>query len=412
MSRVPSFGATWVVALRNVARQGHRTALGVAAVMFGVAAMVLTAGFVEWMFWGMREDTIRSRLGHLQIARTGYRDLGAADPNRFLLPAAAPELALIEATPGVVAVAPRLQVNGLASHGDTTLAFVGEGLDPAREEQLSGAGVVTAGERLSAADPRGVAVGGGLARNLGVKVGDTLVLLVNTPRGGLNGVEVRVRGIFATSTKAFDDSVIRLPLATARELARVPGAHRWVVVLDDTDRTDAVGAALAGMLGAKGYEVVPWHELADFYRKTVTLFSRQVAVVQLIVGVIIVLSISNTLMLAVRERTAEIGTVLALGLRRRQVLAQFLAEGVLIGCFGAIAGAVLGGSIAQVVSTIGIPMPPPPGMEIGLSGEIRLTLPLLANAVALGLVTTMLASLYPAWTAARLEIVDALRHNR
>lgn len=400
------------VAARNVVRQGHRTVLAAAAVMFGVAAIVVTAGFVEWIFWGMREDTIRSRLGHLQVARAGWREHGTADPSKFLLPARSPAFDRIGAAEGVVAVAPRLAFAGLVSRGDTTLGFLGEGIDVAREARLTGAGTLTAGAPLAPDDARGVLLGDGLAQNLGAQVGDTVVLLAGTGRGGLNGVEVTVRGVFATATKAFDDAALRIPLATARTLLRTPGAHYWVVMLDRTERTDAVAAELAAALGPQGFEVVPWHVAADFYRKTVVLFSRQVDVVALIIAVIIVLSISNTLMLAVRSRTAEIGTAMALGLRRRAILAQFLAEGLLIGLFGAAAGVVLGGALAEGITAIGIPMPPPPGMDIALTGEVRATPWIFLQAAALGVATTVAASLYPAWAASRLTIVDALRHGR
>jgi putative ABC transport system permease protein len=407
-----SLPATALVALRNVVRQGYRTALAAAAVMFGVAAMVVTAGFVEWIFWGMREDTIRSRLGHLQVARAGWHEHGGADPAKYLLPARSPALDLIERTPGVVTVAPRLAFSGLASRGETTLGFIGEGIDAGRETRLSGAGTMTAGKALAAGDTGGVLLGDGLARNLGAAVGDTIVLLAGTARGGLNGVEVQVRGTFATATKAFDDAALRLPLETARTLTRSAGAHYWVVMLDDTDRTDAAAATLAAELGPQGFEVVPWHAAADFYRKTVRLFSRQVAVVELIIGIIIVLSISNTLLLAVRSRTAEIGTAMALGLRRREILAQFVVEGGLIGVAGAAAGVILGASLAGIVTAVGIPMPPPPGMAIALVGEVRVTPAILGEAAALGVGTTLAASLYPAWMASRLAIVDALRHGR
>ncbi len=414
MSRLHGAGlpATLVVALRNVARQGHRTVLAAGAVMFGVAAVILTAGFVEWIFWGMREDTIRSRLGHIQVAKAGWRAHGSADPHKYLLPADAPALARIEAVEGVLAVAPRLSFSGLVSVGETTLGFIGEGIDVAREARLSGAGTLVAGRPLAADDADGAMLGHGLARNLGARTGDTVVLLAATPRGGLGGIEATVRGLFATSAKAFDDGALRVPIAAARTLLRTDGAHYWVVVLDDTDRTPAVAARLEAMLAPEGYEVVPWYVAADFYNNTVRLFSRQVAVVELIIALIIVLSISNTLMLAVRSRTAEIGTALALGLTRRQILAQFLAEGLLVGAFGAAAGAVVGASLAAVVTAVGIPMPPPPGMDIALTGEIRATPSIVAQAAALGLLTTAAASLYPAWAASRLVIVDALRHGR
>ncbi len=113
----------------------------------------------------------------------------------------------------------------------------------------------------------------------------------------------------------------------------------------------------------------------------------------------------------VLERTAEIGTCLAIGRSRRQILRQFVYEGLTIGLIGGSLGLLLGWFLATVISLIGIPMPPPPGMSQGYSGQILVTAQLALNAFLLAVSTTLLASFYPAWKASRMEIVNALRHN-
>jgi putative ABC transport system permease protein len=257
-----------------------------------------------------------------------------------------------------------------------------------------------------------VIVGYGLAENLGARVGDTVVLLTNLPGGGVNAVEARVRGLFATVSKAYDDSVIRVPLPLASELTRASGAHRWVVVLKDTGMTDAVLDDLGRRHGSSGYEFKPWYELADFYIKTRDLLSRQMGVMFGVIGVIIVLTISNSMMMNVMERTAEIGTSMALGTRRTGVLMQFLGEGALLGLVGGIGGALAGVALAHLISLIGIPMPPPPGQEREFTAEMIVTASLVAQAVLLAVTTALAAAAYPAWKASRVPIVDALRAGR
>lgn len=255
-------------------------------------------------------------------------------------------------------------------------------------------------------------VGAGLAANLGVAVGDPIVLLANTATGGVHAVEGYVRGTFYTATKAFDDAALRLHIDLARELLRTDGSHSWVVVLDKTSNTDGVAAELTSRLAREGLDIVIWSELADFYNKTVVLFSRQVDVVQLIIGLIIVLSISNTMLMNVMERTGEIGTMMAIGLRRHKILGQFLNESFLLGIAGGALGVAVGYIAALVISVIGIPMPPGPAMAVGFTGEVLVTPGLAATGLALAIISTVLAGLYPAWKASRLEIVDALRYNR
>lgn len=401
-----------LVAARSVVRQPRRSAMGFIAVGVGVLAYLLAAGFIEWMYWGLREGTIKSGLGHIQVNRQGYRDDGRADPYRYLLADGSAEQGALESLPGVTTVAPRLAFSGLASVGDATVSFIGEGIVPEREGVLASSVEVTAGAPLASSDPDGILLGQGLAHILKARVGDTVVLLVNTERGGVNAVEGKVRGLFSTVSKAYDDSALRITLPLAQRLMRTRGAHSWVVLLGDTARTDAVTTELRKRFAGSGLEVTPWHELADFYAKSVALLSRQVTVVKWMIAIIIVLGISNTLFMNVTERTGEIGTAMALGARRRQILRRFVTEGVVIGALGGLAGVLLGWLLALAISHVGIPMPPPPGMARGYVAEIMVTWPIVADAVMLALLTTLVASVVPAWRASRMNIVAALRAAR
>jgi putative ABC transport system permease protein len=402
----------FLLALRNVLRQRRRSAIAIGAVAFGVMALLLASGFIQWIFKDFRESTIQSRLGHLQIAKPCYQDAGKADPYAYLLPDAIPELEAQNEPRRIKTVAPRLSFSGLVSHGDATLSFIGDGVSP-QDEAAFGKGVqISAGKNLSADAPLTVIMGEGLARNLGVKVGDKVVLLASTASGATNAVEVSVLGLFSTVTKAYDDAALRLPIATARQLLRAKGSHVWVVLLNDTSDTDGMLEKLRAQLPQDKFEVVPWHKLADLYNKTATLFTKQIQGIQLIIALIILLSISNTMTMSVIERISEIGTSMALGVRRVGILRLFMSEGLLLGCFGGILGLLTGVAFAAIISAVGIPMPPPPGMAHGYTGEILVTWKIALEAFVLAVGTTLVASIYPAWTASRKEIVDALRHSR
>jgi putative ABC transport system permease protein len=400
------------LAVRNVIRQGRRSLFALVIIASGVIAMMMAGGFIQWIFDSMREATIRAQLGHVQIVRPGFFEKGLADPYSFLLPQNDPLLATLGKAEGVLAVAPRLIFTGLISHDEATISFAGEGVDPDKETELSKYLVILQGAALSSQDPKGIVIGEGLAGILGVKVGDTVVLLAPTRRGGLSGVECHVRGIFMTATKAYDDAYLRVPLAVAQKLARVSGATSWVVLLDQTSHTDAFIAQEKAQAQRPDIQFVPWHELADFYKKTVTLLSKQVGGVELLIALIIILSISNTLSMSVIERTGEIGTIMALGGRRSGVMRLFVFEGAVLGILGGLIGTVLGSAIGSAVSYVGIPMPPPPGMTRGFDGQIHITVEIIVRGLLLALGTTLLASIFPAWKASRMIIVDALRHQR
>ncbi len=404
--------ADFRLATRNLRRNTRRTLVATLTVAFGIVAYLLAGGFIAWVFEQMREGTIHSQLGHIQIVRPGYFEKGIADPYAFLLPEQSSEQKNIEKIAGFQSLAPRLSFSGLISHNDTTIAFVGDGVDPEREKPVSSSVSIVTGRDLASAEEKAVILGEGLARSLGVKEGDIVVLLATAANGSPSAVEVNVAGTFATTAKEYDDSALRLPIQVARKLMRVRGATSWVVLLDKTERTAETASSLSKTLPAKDFEVVPWSELADFYNKTVVLFSKQISVVKFIIGLIIVLTISNTQMMSVLERTTEIGTSLAIGQRRNTVMRMFVAEGVLIGLAGGVLGVVLGYILANVISAVGIPMPPPPGMSSGFLGEILVAPSLAIDALFLAFVTTLLASIMPAWKASHMNIVDALRHNQ
>lgn len=398
------------LAARDLTRNHTRTLISLTAIAFGVIALLLSGGFVEWIFWAMREAAIETGLGHVQVSRAGFRDAGFADPNGFLLPEQGDEARLLRDAPHVVAVGERLVFSGLASSGESTLAFVGEGVDPAAERELSKT-IAIDGDNLDAGDRSGVLLGQGFAKALGVKRGDKVTFIVNLPNGGISAVEGKLRGTFSTEVKSYDDGAVRMPVALARDLLRVKGAHLWVIALTETARTDEAMAWLRDRLPGNRFEVSSWYELSEFYRKSVTLLSRQLAVVTLLIGVIIVLGISNTLMMSVMERRGEIGTILAIGTRPWRVLQLFVLQGLLLGVVGGVVGLVVGYLLAVGISYVGIPMPPPPGRDTGYSAEIMLTFPLAFWGAVVAVVPATLASLYPAWKASRLPIVDSLRHN-
>jgi len=408
------YGLDYTLAIRSIVRQKRRSAIGLLAIAAGVVALLLAEGFFEYNYQGMREGTIRARIGHIQAVRPGYFEAGVADPFAYMIPEESADRALLEAFPHVATLAPRLAFSGLVSLGESTVSFIGEGVDPSKERALSGAARILHGADLSGRDALEAMLGEGLAESLGVKAGQKVVLLANTRTRGVNAVEVTITGIFATVSKAYDDYALRLPIKTAQSLLKTDGVHTWLVLLDDTSRTNRTIQKVREKITTKDLQFVPWyeHQAADMYNKTVALFSRQVLVVKAMIGIIIILSILNTMMTNVRERTAEIGTCMALGDERRTVLRRFLAEGVVLGLAGGIVGCVLGWVAAQGVAALNIPIPPPPGMTSGYLARITITPGIVLDALGLALVTALLAGLYPAWKASRLEIVDALRHAR
>lgn len=398
------------LAAHNLLRHRRRSLVAISSVAFGIAALVVATGFMEWMFVDFREATIESQYAHLQITRPGFHEDGTSDPFRYVLPRETGGK-IAEGVLHLRSLAPRLMLAGLVSRGDATVSFTGEGIDPAIDLTDDRSLRILHGGKLVPSNRNSVLLGRGLGQVLGAGVGDNVVLLVNTPRGGVNALDAQVVGIFASVSKAYDDSALLVSIETASRLLKVEGAHAWLMYLQDTRYTAEVAAGVRQRLDPKEFEVRTWDQLAEFYTRAVDLLREQLGVVRIVVVAIILLSIANTMMMAVVERTGEIGTAMALGVKRREILGQFLLEGSFIGAIGGLAGLVLAGVLAAVIAALGIEMPPPPGLTRGYVARVLFTPSIVVEALVLAVATTVLASLFPAWKASRMAIVDALRYN-
>lgn len=398
-------------ALRNVFRQRARSAATLAAISLGVAGLILAAGFVQDIFIQLGEAIIHSQSGHLQVARQGYRAGHTRAPASYLIAQPAALKATLAAEPGVQRVLARLGFSGVLNNGKRDLGIIGEGVEPSAEAALGSYLHYIEGRALADSDHDGIVLGQGAARSLGLKPGDRVNLVMSLAQGAMNTLDFEVVGVFQSFSKDFDARAVRIPLAAARQLMDTDAAQVMVIVLDRTEDTDSVLAALRGKLAAQGYEVASWRELSDFYDKTLQLYERQFGVLRLIILLMVLLSVANSVNMTLFERTREFGTMLALGDPPRRVFRLIMTESLLLGLFGAGLGMALGCLAAWGISAIGIPMPPPPNANLGYTAYIRLVPGEVLTAGAIGLLATCLAALMPARRVARMPVLDALRQG-
>jgi len=399
------------LALRNIFRQRGRTAMTLGAIIFGVAALVLSRGFFDDMLIQLAEGIIHSQSGHIQINRKGFFELGTRSPEKYLIEAPGPLRTTVTAMPGVEDVMARVSFTGLLNNGRTDRSIVGEGIEPGREGKLSTFMRITAGRQLTDQDGYGIILGEGVASSLKLKPGSRVTLVANSSGGALNSLDLEVVGVFQSFSSDFDARAIRVPLAAAQELLATAGVNTLVLSLAQTTDTDRTAGALVQALDPGVYEVKTWYEINDFFRKTVALFERQFGVLLVIILLMVLLSVANSVNMTTFERVSEFGTMMAFGNRRRQVLLLILAENVVLGLLGAAGGIVLGVSLAWVISAIGIPMPPPPNSNLGYTAQVRIFPGQLGVAFAVGWIATIGAALLPARRIVRIPVVDALRQS-
>ena len=399
------------LALRNIFRQMGRTAITLAAIVFGVIGLILSGGFVRDITYQLGEALIHSQSGHLQVSRAGYFTHGSRSPEKYRIEKAGVIMQKIAAMPEVDAVMARTNFAGLLNNGRTDWPIIGEGVEPDKEAKLGSFMQISEGRQLTDKDNFGLTLGQGVAHALNVKPGDRVSLLLNTAEGALNNMDFEVVGVFQSFSKDYDARAVRISLPAAQELLGSAGVNGLVLSLKNTAYTDSVAAKLRAMLPAADYETRTWIQLNDFYEKTIALYDQQFGFLQLIILAMVLLSVANTVNMSVFERVGEFGTMMSLGNRRGDVFRLVLAENALLGLIGSGLGVVLGILLALAISVVGIPMPPPPNANIGYTAFIRIVPLVVAGSFAVGWVATILAALLPAVRVTRIPVVDALRQN-
>ena len=404
----------WRLAARNLLRHSRRTVLTGSIVVVGYVAATMTAGFVAQTFRGLKDITIRGQGGHLRVLPAAAEGKTDEEASSLLLDGAAELTRSVETSPDVAMAMPRLAFFGLVAHGDRSVGYMGTGTVPALERKATLAAEAVA-EGAFLADPEAdeVMLGGGLARALGVKTGDLVTVMTTTPDGGLNAVDATVVAVLRWPIKELDDRILFLPYGPAARLLKAEGkASSIAVTLKPGADLEAAAGALRARLHRDGADasVKTWIEGAPFYVAVRRLYAAIFLFTGLVLATVVVLAAANTMTMSVFERTREVGTLLAIGMERRQVKLLFLAEGLLMGLGGSVAGAGASLLIRALLNAARITLPPPPGATSG--GVLHVELIPVAFVVGFALMTLTLlaASWWPARRAARLDPVEALAH--
>jgi putative ABC transport system permease protein len=444
------------------------------AVAAGALALLLFGGFAAYIFAGLETNNVQ-RIGHLTVFRAGYFLLGAGNPAAYGIDHYRDVIALIERDPVVGpminVITPTQSLVGIAGNFsgsvEASKTFLGTGLIPSNRERMrqwdefrASAGYVP-DRRMSDDDPSGGEIGVGLARVLGLCgplglhgcpalpaarsfSGETtgaaqrdltdlaardlaagaqgsnptpqIDLLAATAGGAPNVVQLAVGGAEPQGVKELDDNFVAMPLGLAQQLVYGRGEHKATGIVLQLHRSEDLPAARARLTTLfrqkhLDLEVRDFGELSPFYGQVKNMFSAIFLFIALVMGVIVLFAVVNTMTMNVMERTNEVGTIRALGVRRAGIRSQFTVEGVLIGAIGATVGAVLALAIAALVNHAGLTWIPP-----GNATAVPLRLDVAGRAALVGgawlglAIVTTLAALLPANRAARLPVVDALRH--
>jgi ABC-type lipoprotein release transport system permease subunit len=401
----------WRIAIRDLGRNKRRSLLTLIAVGLGLALIIVTSGLIAGSVQGSIENNIRVRTGHLQLREESYDEDKVSLKWEDLLDEPERLTALAQAGPEVRAATPVLWASGIIATSEESVGVRVSGIDPLAEASTPFREGIVAGEFLAPDDRGSIVIGRRLASSLGLSAGDDISLLVNTSDERPDEAVFTICGLYDTGIPAYDETTVFLPLGKAQAFTRAgERASAIVALLYDEDDAEAVAAALR----APGLDVLTWHDMNQVIVQAVEMSNGIMYLMYMVVLTVVAVVIANTLLMSVFERTREMGILAALGMKGRQIMAMFVLEAGTLGVIGIILGIVLGSFGVYYLATVGWHIGELATMATSevAYGETMYACFAWYDTITLSiasLVITLLASLYPAWFAARMEPIDALR---
>ena len=341
------------LAWRNVWRHRRRTIIIVLAMAGGLSLMMWYDGLIDGFDQAIYGNAVKVLGGNIQVHAAGYRAKAAATP---LLPLA-DDQAVVKAALGnsqVVAATRRINTGGLASSREGAFAVGITGIEPEKEASVYLAGQhVFAGRYLTADDADAVFIGKGLADAMGVTIGDRITLTGRSAHEQMRQRTMTVVGIYDLGMSELEKRTVYISLAEAQTLYDLTGKSTEVaIVLKQIGREPGVITALKP--GLPGYEIEPFQANYPELESAITTKTGVMNIFSVVILMMAAIGILNLLLMAVYERTREIGVLGALGLKPRQIMLLFILEGTMIGLVGVAVGIVLGLMINGLLMRVGL----------------------------------------------------------
>jgi len=399
------------MAFRDLGRNRRRSILSSLALGIGLALLLLMAAVIAGEWRGSLDVSIKLQTGHIQVRAKSYIEDKTSLTWEDLIENPAEVATQIASIQEVKVATPRLFASGIFTSGDESTGVRIIGIDPSSSANAPFRDGMVSGEFINADDREGILIGKPLAEKINLKTGDKVNLLVNTSNGDVDEQIFIVRGIFSTNTPGYDLNTVFMPLGKAQTITRTENhASVIFILLKDIEQTSAVAAALP----ATQYQIKTWDQMNELVVQTEEFANAYMIVLYLIVLGITATVIVNTLVMSVFERTREIGILSAIGMKGGRIMSMFFAESSLLAVGGIAMGLVLGAILVVYATNIGFYIG-----DFGITGMMfgdriyaYLTLNDTITLTITAFIVTLLAALYPAMLAARMDPVEALHGGK
>ena len=399
----------WVIAYRDLIRNRRRTFFTLLAVALGLALLIVLNGFIAGILDDALQNSIRLQTGHVQVRAETYEDSRRSLQWRDLVEQPGEIAAQAATMPEVAAATPILWANTILNTSSESVGMQLYGIEPDSAFYDPIRASLVGGNFIEANDRGGVMIGKRMADSLGLKLGENVSLTTINADGVPEEGIFAIRGIFDSGVLVYDEATVFMPIAKAQSFALTGDrASTIIMLLHDENDADQVAAAVT----APDLQALTWRELNAVFLETMGTAMSFYWILDGIVMLIVAVIIANTLLMAVFERIREMGILSALGMKRRQVMQMMIFEASIISLAGIILGLAIGLGFVALLTQNGFVM----GEMAGSTPTIPLSAVVYAKfapetfawLAVWTFIIALLASLYPAWFAARLEPVKAL----
>lgn len=410
------------IAIRNIFRNKRRTILTLSTISFAILSTIVFLSWMKGIMENWIDNTVRFAYGHVKIADERYIKKEKILPLEYSINNLSAVLSEIKKDKEVVSVRPVIKFGAQLEFKGNTSDCLGMAVDTNMEKQVSRIqDSITQGSYWSddqTGTKQGILIGYKTAEELGAKLNDEVTVLARTADFSPYLLVYKIRGIFKTGMISLDKGLFYINLADASELLNMyNSANEILIMLDNKDKSYEYAAKISKRLHEagldKGLKIMPWQEqggLGKLIRVSYVMFIMFILILAIVAG----LTILNTMMMSVFERTHEIGMIRALGMKRMKILTMIISESAVIGIIGSLIGGITGSAIAYFFfEKVGIDysgvMDAAQGwyMDPVMKGDFEIS-QFLIGFVA-GVLLTIIAALYPAYRASKMRPVKALR---
>lgn len=399
------------IAWRNILRNYYRSLITILAVAIGFTSLIFIRAFVDGADYQMVENYTDLICGHIQIHKSGFQtNMGLQ--NSIVEPLQISKI--LASNSKIISFSPRIKECVLISSAEHSSGILLMGVEPQKEKEITKLHKrIRNGQFLS--NDNQIVIGKDLANLLNVGLQDKVVIIAQAFDGSLASAAYRVCGLIDVGAEEIDKGMALITLKAAQELFVLGDrVSEFTIRTNSVKNVDAIANDLKKNLNTRTFEVLTWKEISPILVQWIEFDIAFINIILFIVLLVVAAGILNTLLMGVLERTREFGIMLALGTKRAQILLMVGLESLILGIFGIMIGYVFGTSISIYFGFKGINLAAfSTALNEYYTGSIVYTRISLGYALSYGLIvliTSLIVSIYPAWRAANLKPVEAIRY--